>query len=185
MSVCVRAFVCVCLCLCQCVCMHACTYTNTRPKIPLESACSCCTHQTGSARVCVCVRVFVRMCVRISVFASMCVCAYMYIYIYITRNTTEKRSLKLHKLNRQRSNCVRDTQPIEWFMFAVCGRAVDSRDTFSLRESKSCVYVLHHIYIYIYMFHDIYMYYHGYTYGVATISKLLKIIGLFCTISSL
>jgi len=167
------------------MCVYACMYIHIyKTKNTFEKRLLI-LHTLNRKRSCVCVRarVFVRLGVCVSVCVSVCVCAYMYMYIYKTRNTTEKRSLKLHKLKRQRSNCVRDTQPIEWFVFAVCGRAVDSRDTFSLRESKSCVYVLHHIYVY--MFHHIYMYYHGYAYGVATISRLLKIIGLFCTISSL
>ena len=45
-------------------------------------------------------------------------------------------------------------------------------------------YVYIHICIYLYKYIQIWKYKHISTYGVATISRLLKITGLFCTISS-
>ena len=49
----------------------------------------------------------------------------------------------------------------------------------------TCIYTYIHVYTGIYMYVHVYicnMYIYVYTYGVATISRLLKILGLFCRV---
>jgi len=118
----------------------------------------------------------IRMFIHIYVYTGKYICLYIYMSIY--RTNTYTIYIYIHHPNQKKwDTCQYRAQKVQICVHLQLNLDCElSMDIYLHMFIHICIYI--HIFVYVYT----YMYI---CYGVATISRLLKIIGLFCRITSL